>query len=119
MKWQRVSKEVVEFLAKRLKQVKCQSRKMFGCPAYFINGNMFIGGFHKDVFIRLRPEDIQTVLQKYTEMKSFRPRVGVTMREYVSVPATLYTKEKVFSELLNKSLTYVRTLPPKEKRKRH
>ena len=119
MKWQKTPQELVTFLEKRLKNVKCQYRKMFGCPAYFINHNMFIGAFRKDIFIRLPPGDVQEILKKYPEMKPFTPRAGVTMKEYVAVPETLYTKKKFFSELLKKSIKYVRSLPPKMTRKKH
>ncbi|KPK62616.1 hypothetical protein AMJ83_10400 [candidate division WOR_3 bacterium SM23_42] len=119
MKWQKTPQELVVFLEKRLKNVKCQSRKMFGCPAYFINGNMFVGAFQKDIFIRLPPGDIKGILEKYAEMKPFKPRAGVTMKEYVVIPEALYTRRKVFFELLNKSVRYVRTLAPKKGRKEH
>ena len=119
MTWQRTPQELVVFLEKRLKNVKCQSRTMFGCPAYFINHNMFIGAFQKDIFIRLPPGDVQKILEKYAETKPFTPRAGVTMKQYVEVPAILYTKKKVFSDLLKKSIRYVRSLPPKKGRKKH
>ena len=67
---------------------------MFGCPAYFINHNMFIGAFQKEIFVRLSPGEVQEILEKYAEIKPFTPRAGVTMTEYVAVPETLCTKKE-------------------------
>ena len=119
MKWQKPSEELTLFLEDSLKKVGCQSRKMFGCPAYFINSNMFIGAFRKEVFIRLSPEDKEKALQKYKKIKPFAPRAGIIMKEYVALPKTLYSKKKVFSELLRKSVKYARFLPPKKIRKKN
>ena len=67
MKWQKTSEELTQFLEDKLKRVDCQSRRMFGCPAYFINDNMFIGAFKRDVFIRLSPDDKEKALKKYSK----------------------------------------------------
>jgi TfoX/Sxy family transcriptional regulator of competence genes len=118
MKWQKPSEELILFLENGLKHIDCQSRKMFGCPAYFINNNMFIGAFRKDVFIRLSPEDKEKALHKYEKIKPFTPRPGMTMKEYLALPKTLYGQKRVFSELLKKSVKYARSLPPKKCRKK-
>jgi TfoX/Sxy family transcriptional regulator of competence genes len=118
MKWQKPSEELMQFLEDRLKRVDCQSRKMFGCPAYFINNNMFIGAFKKDVFIRLSPEDKEKALKKHNKIKPFTPRPGITMKEYVTLPKSLYTQKRIFPDLLRKSINYTRSLPAKKPRKK-
>ena len=114
MKWQKPSEALAVFLKTSLKNTTCQSRKMFGCPAYFINNNMFTGAFRKDIFIRLSPEDKEKALEKYKKIKPFMPRTGIIMKEYVALPKTLYSQKKVFSELLKKSFKYTRSLPPRK-----
>ena len=116
--WQKPSEELTLFLEDRLKRIDCQSRKMFGCPAYFINNNMFIGAFKRDVFIRLSPEDKEKALKKHSKIKPFTPRPGITMKEYVALPKTFYSQKKVFSELLKKSVKYARSLPAKKGHKK-
>lgn len=118
MKWQKPSKELTLFLEDKLKHIDCQARKMFGCPVYFIDNNMFIGAFRKDVFIRLSTADRERLFNKYKEIRPFTPRAGITMKEYVALPKTLYSKKKVFSDLLRKSQMYVRSLPSKKGRKK-
>ena len=117
-KWQKPPEELILFLEERLKRIDCQSRKMFGCPAYFINNNMFIGAFKKDVFIRLSPEDKDKALKKHNKIKPFMPRPGITMKEYVALPKSLYTQKRIFSDLLRKSVNYAQFLPPKKRRKK-
>lgn len=116
MKWQKPSEEHITFLKTRLKPVKCESRKMFGCPSYFINNNMFIGVFGTSIFIRLSPEDLEKTLKKYPKVKHFEPRKGMVLKEYVSLPESIHQQKNVFTSLLEKSLKYVRSLPPKKKR---
>ncbi|MGD9380127.1 MAG: TfoX/Sxy family protein [candidate division WOR-3 bacterium] len=116
MKWQKPSEELVTLLKKKLENTKCESRKVFGCPSYFINNNMFIGVFQKNIFIRLSPEDAKETLEKHPKVRHFEPRTGMVMKEYLTLPETIYQRKDVFSRLLEKSLEYVRSLPPKKKR---
>ncbi|UCG30707.1 MAG: TfoX/Sxy family protein [candidate division WOR-3 bacterium] len=116
MKWKKPSEKISLLLKERLKNVECQSRIMFGCPSYFINGNMFIGAYGDDIFIRLAPTDIDEKLKKFPHAKRFEPRPGRVMKEYVALPKSVYTKKDIFSELLRKSISYTRSLPRKKKR---
>jgi TfoX/Sxy family transcriptional regulator of competence genes len=119
MKWQKTPDELALFLKASLQGTKCQSRKMFGCPSYFINSNMFVGAFQKDIFIRLSPKDIEETLRKYPDLKHFEPRPGIVMKEYVSLPESIYKQKNAFSRLLRKSVSYVRSLPTRKKRRKH
>ena len=110
------SKELEIFLRKNLEGTKCTERSMFGCPSYFINGNMFVGAFREDVFIRLPPEDIAKLLKMHPELRRFEPRRGVVMKEYLALPESYYTQKALFSKILKKSITYVQSLPRKKKR---
>ncbi|WXG47581.1 MAG: TfoX/Sxy family protein [Candidatus Atabeyarchaeum deiterrae] len=61
MKWKKAPPELVDFLAEKMRGVKCEFRKMFGYPAYFINGNMFVGIHGDSLFIRLSKPDIEEI----------------------------------------------------------
>jgi TfoX/Sxy family transcriptional regulator of competence genes len=116
MKWKKPSDKLNIFLKEQLKNVDCQSRKMFGCPSYFIKGNMFIGAFGEDIFIRLPPQDIEDTLKRFPKTSRFEPKPGRVMKQYVALPENVHNKKRIFSELLKKSITYVHSLPPKKER---
>ncbi|MDH4212242.1 MAG: TfoX/Sxy family protein [candidate division WOR-3 bacterium] len=116
MKWKKTSEALNLFLKKKLENADCQARMMFGCPSYFINNNMFIGAFQKNIFIRLAPADTDKTLKKSPNTKRFEPRPGRVMKEYASLPESIYKKKDVFKKLLKKSIRYTRSLPPKKKR---
>ena len=117
MKWQKTPDELAIFLQTSLKDIKCQARKMFGYPCYFINGNMFAGAFGKGIFIRLRPKDIEEALKRYPGLEHFQPRTGRLMKEYVSLSEAIYKRKTVFKRLLKESENYVRSLPPKKRQR--
>ena len=116
MAWKKAPEELVQFLAENLKDVECESRKMFGYPVYFMNNHMFIGVHQEDLFLRLAAEDKEKVQANYQGIKPFEPMPGRIMKEYVVIPAHLYTNPEIFKELLTKSIHYVSSLPPKQKK---
>ena len=115
MAWKKSPEELVTFLAETLKDVDCQSKQMFGYPVYFINNNMFIGAHQDDLFLRLAAEDRETAQATYEGIKPFEPMPGRIMKEYVTIPKTVYTDKQIFTELLAQSIRYVASLPPKLK----
>ena len=112
------SEELMRFLEEALRGVDCQYRKMFGYPTYFINNNMFAGAHHEGLFLRLSSEDREIAMSEHDEIVPFEPMPGRIMKEYVVIPEHIYTDTEVFSDLLARSVDYVSSLPPKEKRKR-
>ncbi len=115
MKWSKPSEELVTLLDTKLVDIDCEKRKMFGQWAYFINGNMFIGVFQSDIFIRLSPERKDEVFEKYPDTKPFEPRAGHIMREYVALPHSLYENDIILTEVIGYSIEYMLHLPPKKK----
>ena len=116
MTWKKPPEKLDLFLKEQLKNIDCQSRMMFGCPSYFIKDNMFIGAFGAEIFLRLAPHDIEGTLKRFPKTSRFEPLPGRVMKQYVALPESIYKKKIIFSELLKKSITYVRSLPPKKKR---
>ena len=90
---------------------------MFGCPVYFINGNMY-AGVHGDGFmLRLAPGDQERLFSEYDEAAPFEP-MGRRMKEYVILPPSVYEDKEELDRWLDVSYEYVSTLPLKEKKVR-
>jgi TfoX/Sxy family transcriptional regulator of competence genes len=115
MKWEKPAEDLVTFLDKVLKEVECEKRKMFGQYAYFLNGNMFVGVFQSDVFLRLSPDYKRELMEKNPKIRDFEPRKGQVMKEYILVPPETLLEEEVFLELLEVSIKYASSLPTKKK----
>jgi TfoX/Sxy family transcriptional regulator of competence genes len=83
LEWKKAPADLVEFITQRMKDVECDYRKMFGYPAYFINGNMFVGVFGDKIFLRLSDADITEALGAHMGVGPFEPMKGRPMRGYV------------------------------------
>jgi TfoX/Sxy family transcriptional regulator of competence genes len=115
MEWKKAPEELVKFLAQKMKNVKCEFRKMFGYPAYFINGNMFAGIHGETLFLRLSDSDVEKLTKTHRGVSFFEPMLGRPMKGYVAVSKSFYSDDSLFSEWLEKSVRYVSSLPPKKK----
>jgi hypothetical protein len=113
MKWRKSPEELVEFLHERMKGRGAEGRKMFGYPCYFVNGNMTIGLFQEDLFLRISVDEQERVSTRHKDFRSFEPLPGRAMKEYLVVPKEVYTDKKAFDELLDLSIGYALTLPVK------
>lgn len=110
MPWEKVPHEHETWLAWMVAGVPdAEKRKMFGCPAYFINGNMFTGAHECNYILRLPPADQEEILQ-HPAVVHFMP-MGRPMREYVLIPSSAVENEAWFSGWLQRSAAYARTLP--------
>jgi hypothetical protein len=67
---------------------------MFGYPAAFANGSLFIGLHQNDFIMRLSGEDRTRFSAKYGE-RIFEPMKGRLMREYVRLPEELLTDARM------------------------
>jgi TfoX/Sxy family transcriptional regulator of competence genes len=117
MAWKKSPKELTDFLDEKMKDVNCEKRKMFGFPAYFINGNMFTGTFEEQMFLRLSQKDREDIQGEHEDIKSFEPMKGRAMKEYVVVPKSLYENNDEYALWVKKSIEYVSSLHKKEKKK--
>jgi TfoX/Sxy family transcriptional regulator of competence genes len=116
MEWKKAPAELVEFLAGKMKNVNCDYKKMFGYPAYFINGNMFVGVHGDKLFLRLSDADIADIMKNCNDVTYFEPMPGRAMKGYVVLPKTVYSNSKLFHDWLDKSIKYVSSLPAKGKK---
>ena len=92
-----------------------QVRPMFGQLSAFVNGNMFMGVFGTDVFVRL-PEPEGARLLK-AGGRPFEPMKGRAMSGYVVLPEAWQRKRAKVREWAGRSLDWAEELPAKEKKK--
>jgi TfoX/Sxy family transcriptional regulator of competence genes len=89
---------------------------MFGCPASFINNNMF-AGVHRDfIILRLSEADRNEIKAKYDEVGQFEPFEGRPMKEYIGFPDWLSSDRQEFMDWLSPSYEFANKLPPKVKK---
>jgi len=112
-KWQKSPQELVDLMAEMMKGVKCDHRKMFGYPAYFVDGKMFAGLFADQVFLRLSEEDQKKLIEEYPNANHLEPVKGRAMKSYMVIPREAYSSGEAFKHWLLSSLEYTRTLPKK------
>jgi TfoX/Sxy family transcriptional regulator of competence genes len=114
MQWKPPSIELGQLLQEALKDFKVTPKKMFGCPVYFVNGNMFAGVHQDSLMVRLSDQDREELLAQCDEAAIFEPMPGRKMREYVVLPESLSADRHTFINWLQRSYKYASSLPPKE-----
>ncbi len=117
MEWKKAPIELVDFINKKMKDKNCDYKKMFGYPAYFFNGNMFVGVHGDKLFLRLSEVDKAEIMKDFKDVTAFEPMPGRAMKGYVVLPKPIYSNDKLFTEWLDKSIKYVTSLPPKKGKK--
>lgn len=115
MKWRKPSEELVKLFEEITPGPPATAKKMFGFPAAFVNGNMFMGLHQEDMILRL-PEGSRAELLKMNA-RIFEPMPGRPMREYVIVPPSLLRDRNKLSSWVQKALEYGSSLPPKAGKK--
>jgi len=111
----RTKEELHRLIRAHLKDVDYTEKKMFGGLAFFINKNMFTGTHQANLFVRLSAEFREEALSQ-NGITVFEPRKGMVMSEYVILTdSVIDTKLK---DLIQKSINYVSSLPPKEPKKK-
>lgn len=89
-------------------------RKMFGYPAAFANGNLFIGLHQNDFIMRLSKQDRARFITKFGD-RTFEPMKGRPMREYVRLPEELLGDARNRASWIKRSLRYAETIAPRAK----
>lgn len=92
-----------------------EPRKMFGYSCVFAKGNMFAGLHEGGMVLRL-PDEQRAEFLQLKGSKQFEPMPGRVMREYVVVPKVLLNAPEQLRAWVEKSLTYVSSLPAKPKK---
>lgn len=115
-KFKKSSPETVKFLEALMDDVRCESRRMFGYPCFFIKGNMFTGLFADDLFFRVDPEKKGSVLKAKPGYGEFEPLPGRIMKEYLVIRDPLMQDPKELKRVIQGSLEYASSLPAKKKK---
>jgi len=117
MKLQKSPQELVDLFASVMPGPQATQRKVFGYPAGFVNGNMFMGLFADEMILRL-PEDLREKMIGVHGAKIFEPMPGRPMKEYVQVPRSVRNDRKELASWVAKALEYGESLKPKSKAKK-
>ena len=110
-KWRRAPDALIQQFGRAVEGLPgVESRKMFGYPAVFVNGNMFAGLFHDSMILRLNAEDRDT----FPGAAPFEPMPGRPMREYVVAPASVLDSMTLLHTWLERARSFAASLPPKQ-----
>src|SRR5712692_8040854 len=116
MKWRKSPEELVAAFECVMPGAPAVMRKMFGFPAGFIHGNMFMGLHQENMILRLS-EESRTELLAIEGAKLFEPMPGRPMREYVVVPLSIVQDREKLSRWVTKALEYATSPKPKTRKK--
>jgi len=114
-KWRKSPPKLIALFEEMLPGPPAVPRKMFGYPAAFVNGNLFMSLFQEQMLVRL-PEDLRTKLLA-DGWQRFEPMPGRPMGEYLAVPEETLGRDKELRQWVAKALTYGASLKPKAKSK--
>jgi TfoX/Sxy family transcriptional regulator of competence genes len=104
--------ELVEVFESLLPGPPAVARPMFGYPAAFVNGNLFMSLFQDRMVLRL-PDGPRAELLAMDGASTFEPMAGRPMKEYVMVPASLLATPQDLEPWVGKALAHGASLPPK------
>ncbi len=93
-----------------------QVRPMFGNEAAFVKGNMFMGLFGSDLFVRLSEADERELLKEEGASR-FAPMKGRPMRGYVVIPSSWRERPEKVMGWVGRSLGWASGLPSKAGKK--
>jgi TfoX/Sxy family transcriptional regulator of competence genes len=114
MKMPKSPPELIDVFASVLPGPPATGRKMFGYPAGFVNGNLFMSLFGDQMILRL-PDGARQELLKQSGAKPFEPMKGRPMKEYVSVPKSMLKDSKELDSWISRAFEYGASLKPKTK----
>ncbi|MDA4128133.1 MAG: TfoX/Sxy family protein [Thaumarchaeota archaeon] len=99
------------------KDPRVTTRPMFGNVSAFVNGNMFMGVYGDDLFVRLSGEDRDELLGE-AGASVFEPMKGKQMKEYILVPRVWRTQPKIVTSWVSRSMDWASKLPKKGGKKK-
>ena len=117
MAWTKSPQSLIDLFDRSVPSSSSVSRrKMFGYPAAFANGNLFIGLHQNDFIMRLSEQDRASFVAEFGE-RTFEPMKGRPMREYVRLPAELLDNARKRASWIKRSLHYAEAIAPKARTK--
>ena len=94
---------------------RVERKKMFGMPAAFVNGNMFMGCFGDGVNLRVSPERREELLAT-DGVGVFEPKKGAPWKAYVDVSCEHWADTPELAAWAKESLAFTAGMPPKKKK---
>lgn len=117
-KWKPAPEQLVRAFEDAIRFVpNITQRKMFGYPAAFVGGYLFAGLFENSMVLKL-PAESRSTLLKLPGAARFEPVPGRTMGEFVVVPPSVVKNRVRLKPWLEAAYVYVKSFPPKTKKKR-
>jgi hypothetical protein len=89
-----------------------ERRQMFGYPAAFVNGNLFMSLFQDHMVLRLSVADMAAFVERF-ETRAFDPMGGRPMKQYAVVPQAVADDDALLGEWTGRALAYAGSLPKK------
>lgn len=118
MKWRKSPEALVRTFEESVPDdPRVERRKMFGYPAAFLSGNLFMSLFQDSLVLRLSEDDRKSFL-RLDGAAAFEPMPGRAMREYVVAPPAMVARPLSLRPWIQRSLGYARTVPPKAAKRR-
>jgi TfoX/Sxy family transcriptional regulator of competence genes len=114
MGWKKNSDELVKLIDDTMVPFSCERKFMFGGPTFLVNGNMFAGVCQDSPFLKLAGPDREALQAAHKEAAPFEPMPGRPMREYVVLPASLYSDPATLHDWIRRSIDYASSLPAKK-----
>ncbi|MHB0874638.1 MAG: TfoX/Sxy family protein [Anaerolineae bacterium] len=118
MAWPKPSPELTALLDAAVQPFPAERKTMFGCPAYFVNGNMFTGVFANDLFVRLPDKERGEAIASFGEQAVFEPVAGRPMREYVVLPPAVVGDSSALRAWLSLSHAFASSIAAKSPKPR-
>jgi TfoX/Sxy family transcriptional regulator of competence genes len=116
MAWKKSSAELIAAFDAVLPPAPAERRLMFGFPAAFVNGNMFMGLFEESFILRLDDKPRAQLLDGGGKL--FEPMKGRAMKEYVVAPEKMVGDRKALAKWAKAAFAYGQSLPPKKRKKK-
>src|SRR5262245_5546954 len=91
-----------------------EQRQMFGYPAGFVGGNMFMGLWQQHLVLRLGDKERAKFLA-LDGAAQFEPMPGRPMKEYVIAPPSMVARASSLRPWVAKALAHAAALPAKKK----
>lgn len=115
--WEKSSPELIAFFEKLAPQEPgIVHKKMFGYPACFVHGNLFVGLFKQHLLFRFSEADFASFL-KLEGAGTFEPMPGRGSKGFATWTEPLRRDPKLVARWIARSLEFARSLPAKDKTK--
>lgn len=91
-------------------------KKMFGHDTWFLNGYMYAGCNTDGVFVHIGEEAAIKAVAEHDNLSPFSPGRDMIMKDYIQINEPSAGDDRIVSEWLKRSATYLESLPEKVKK---